>query len=182
MLARGPLLALAIVATAGCGRSSGEEPGADDVAPRDGVDPGERDRGGDVSDPIRDEGPGEPGPEVVFRPNGRPEARVAVEVMRTPRQIQRGLMYRAHLPPDQGMLFVFPRAGERRFWMKNTLVPLDMVFIGPDGKIGRIAANTVPMSLDPVPSIDPVSAVLEIAGGRAAELGIKDGDKVSWPH
>ena len=53
---------------------------------------------------------------------------------------------------------------------------------GPDGKIGRIAANTVPMSLDPVPSIDPVSAVLEIAGGRAAELGIKEGDKVSWPH
>ena len=58
----------------------------------------------------------------------------------------------------------------------------DMVFVGPDGKIGRIAANTVPMSLDPVPSIDPVSAVLEIAGGRAAELGIKEGDKVSWPH
>ena len=57
-----------------------------------------------------------------------------------------------------------------------------MVFIGPDGKIGRIAANTTPMSLDPVASIDPVSAVLEIAGGRAAELGIREGDKADWPR
>jgi hypothetical protein len=66
--------------------------------------------------------------------------------------------------------------------MKNTLVPLDMVFIGPDGKIGRIAENTTPMSLDPVASIDPISAVLELAGGRSAQLGLKPGDKVDWQH
>jgi uncharacterized membrane protein (UPF0127 family) len=57
-----------------------------------------------------------------------------------------------------------------------------MLFIREDGTIARIAENTVPMSLDPVPSLEPVAAVLEIAGGRSAELGIKQGDKVSWPH
>jgi hypothetical protein len=64
--------------------------------------------------------------------------------------------------------------------MKNTLIPLDMVFIGEDRKIVRIAENTVPLSLDPVPSIEPVSAVLELAGGRSAELGLKPGDQVDW--
>ena len=66
------------------------------------------------------------------------------------------------------------------FWMKNTVIPLDMIFVRPDGTIARIAADTVPYSLDPVDSGEPVSAVLEIAGGRAAELGIAEGDKVSW--
>jgi len=104
------------------------------------------------------------------------------EVARTPEEQAQGLMFRNSVAPDRGMIFPYEPPVQVSFWMKNTLVPLDMVFIGPDGKIGRIAANTVPMSLDPVPSIDPVSAVLEIAGGRAAELGIKEGDKVSWPH
>jgi uncharacterized membrane protein (UPF0127 family) len=66
--------------------------------------------------------------------------------------------------------------------MKNTLIPLDMVFIRPDGTIARIAASTVPLSLDPVASLEPVSAVLEIAGGRSAELGIREGDRVDWPR
>jgi len=105
-----------------------------------------------------------------------------IEIATTPRQMEQGLMFRRNLAPDAGMLFDFVTESPQSFWMKNTLVPLDMVFIGPDGKIGRIAANTVPMSLDPVASIDAVQAVLEIAGGRAAELGIKEGDKVSWPH
>lgn len=104
------------------------------------------------------------------------------EVARTPEEQAQGLMFRNSVSPDRGMIFPYEPPVQVSFWMKNTLVPLDMVFIGPDGKIGRIVAKTVPMSLDPVPSIDPVSAVLEIAGGRAAELGIKEGDKVSWPH
>jgi uncharacterized membrane protein (UPF0127 family) len=108
--------------------------------------------------------------------------RFTVEVARSPEEQARGLMFRKDVPGDRGMIFPYDPPVQVSFWMKNTLIPLDMVFIGPDGKIGRIAANTVPMSLDPVPSIDPVSAVLEIAGGRAAELGIKEGDKVSWPH
>jgi uncharacterized membrane protein (UPF0127 family) len=110
------------------------------------------------------------------------EHRFTVEIARSPEEQAQGLMFRNEVPGDRGMIFPYDPPVQVSFWMKNTLVPLDMVFIGPDGKIGRIAANTVPMSLDPVPSIDPVSAVLEIAGGRAAELGIKEGDKVSWPH
>jgi hypothetical protein len=64
--------------------------------------------------------------------------------------------------------------------MKNTLIPLDLIFIRADGTVARIAADTVPMSLDPIASLEPVAAVLEIAGGRAAELGIRAGDKVVW--
>jgi uncharacterized membrane protein (UPF0127 family) len=108
--------------------------------------------------------------------------RFIVEVARTPEEQARGLMFRNSVPQDRGMIFPYDPPVQVSFWMKNTLVPLDIIFIGPDGKIGRIAASTVPMSLDPVPSIDPVSAVLEIAGGRAAELGIREGDKVSWPR
>lgn len=101
---------------------------------------------------------------------------------RTPEEQSRGLMFRKSLGNDQGMLFPYEPPQQASFWMKNTLIPLDMVFIRADGTIGRIAENTVPMSLDPVPSIDPVSAVLEIRGGRAAELGLREGDKVSWPR
>jgi uncharacterized protein len=106
--------------------------------------------------------------------------RFTVEVARTQDEQARGLMFRRSLAPDRGMIFPYNPPRQVAFWMKNTLIPLDMVFIRPDGTIGRIASNAVPMSLEPVPSIDPVSAVLEIAGGRAAELGFKEGDKVSW--
>ncbi|MCH8614793.1 DUF192 domain-containing protein [Sphingomonas sp. SM33] len=105
-----------------------------------------------------------------------------VEVASSQEEQAQGLMNRQSLAPDRGMIFPYDPPQQVAFWMKNTLIPLDMVFIGADGKIGRIAANTTPMSLDPVPSVDPVSAVLEIAGGRAAELGLKEGDKVSWQH
>ena len=108
--------------------------------------------------------------------------RFTVEVARTAEQQAQGLMNRQSLAPDRGMLFPRDPPGDASFWMKNTLIPLDIIFIRPDGTIARIAESTVPMSLDPVPSLEPVSAVLEIAGGRAAELGIKPGDKVSWPH
>lgn len=119
-------------------------------------------------------------PLVIKSANG--EHRFTVEVAQTAEEQSKGLMFRNSVPGDRGMIFPYDPPVQVSFWMKNTLVPLDMVFIGPDGKIGRIAANTTPMSLDPVASIDPVEAVLEIAGGRAAELGIKEGDKVSWRH
>ena len=103
-----------------------------------------------------------------------------VEVARTPDQQAAGLMYRRALPPDHGMIFPYDPPVPVAFWMKNTLIPLDMIFIRADGRIARIAANTVPHSLDPVPAGEPVAAVLELRGGRAAELGIREGDRVHW--
>lgn len=111
--------------------------------------------------------------------------RFTVEVAATEAQQQQGLMYRPPLAPDAGMLFAPypPDGGPPRaasFWMRNTPSPLDIVFIRPDRTIATIAENTVPFSEAPVPSGEPVSAVLELGGGRAAELGIAAGDKVTW--
>ena len=87
-------------------------------------------------------------------------------------------MFRKSVAPNAGMLFDFVKEGEQNFWMKNTIVPLDMFFIKADGTIARIAANAKPLSEDSIPSYEPVRAVLELAGGRAAEIGAKPGDKV----
>ena len=99
---------------------------------------------------------------------------------------EKGLMFRTDLKPDGGMLFwPYPATGGgpqvASFWMRNTPTPLDIVFIRPDGTIAHIAENTVPFSENPVGSGEPVDAVLELVGGRTAELGIAEGDKVSWP-
>lgn len=106
--------------------------------------------------------------------------RFVVEIARTPEEQAQGMMNRQSLAPDRGMLFPYDPPQPVAFWMKNTLIPLDMVFISPGGQILRIEANTVPLSLDPVGSGDVVVAVLELAGGRAAELGVSAGDKVEW--
>jgi uncharacterized membrane protein (UPF0127 family) len=109
-----------------------------------------------------------------------------VDVARTTDEQQRGLMFRTNIPADGGMIFTpYPAEGggprEASFWMKNTPSSLDIIFIRPDGTIARIAENTVPYSEEPVKSGEPVSAVLEINAGKAAELGIAPGDKVTWP-
>ena len=106
--------------------------------------------------------------------------RFTVEVARTGAEQAQGLMFRETLAPDAGMLFPFGAPRPASFWMKNTLIPLDMIFVRADGTIARIAANTVPHSLEPVGVAEPVAAVLEIPGGRAAQLGIAEGDRVSW--
>lgn len=106
--------------------------------------------------------------------------RFTVEVAATPQEQERGLMFRQTVGPDAGMIFPMDPARMASFWMKNTVASLDIIFIRPDHTIARIAANAVPYSLDPIDSGEPVSAVLEIAGGRAAELGITDGDRVDW--
>jgi uncharacterized membrane protein (UPF0127 family) len=103
-----------------------------------------------------------------------------VEVARSAEEQATGLMNRQTLAPDRGMVFPFDQPRVASFWMKNTLIPLDMIFIRADGSIANIEANTVPLSLQPVYSTEPVAAVLEIAGGRSAELGIKAGDRVEW--
>lgn len=106
--------------------------------------------------------------------------RFNVEVALTERQQEQGLMFRKSLAPDGGMLFPMNPARTASFWMKNTVIPLDMLFIRTDGTIALIAANTKPYSREPVSAGVPVTAVLELRGGRAAELGIREGDRASW--
>jgi uncharacterized membrane protein (UPF0127 family) len=90
----------------------------------------------------------------------------------------RGLMFRESLADDHGMLFDFPRPEPVEFWMRNTLISLDIIFIGEDGRILNIAERTTPQSDAPVPSAGSTRGVLEIRGGRAEELGIRPGDRV----
>jgi uncharacterized protein len=104
-----------------------------------------------------------------------------VEVARTFAQQERGLMFRRSLAGNHGMIFPYEPPQDVAFWMKNTLIPLDMVFIGASSRIIRIATAKA-LDETPVPSEQPAAAVLEIRGHRAAELGIKAGDKVDWPH
>lgn len=106
--------------------------------------------------------------------------RFRVEVARTPEQQQRGLMYRDTLAPDRGMMFPFSPPRPASFWMKNTPSSLDLVFVGTDGRIESIAADAVPFSEELLTSLGAVAGVLEIAGGRAAELGLQPGDRVEW--
>ncbi len=101
-----------------------------------------------------------------------------VEIAADEASREKGLMYRTELPPNSGMLFDFGKEGFRSFWMKNTPLSLDMIFIRGDGTISTIAESTIPYSEDSVPSSEPVRAVLEINGGRARALGIHEGDKV----
>jgi uncharacterized protein len=102
----------------------------------------------------------------------------AVEMASTPEEQAKGLMFRRQLPEGQGMLFDFHKEQPTSFWMKNTYIPLDMIFIRGDGRILRIAENTVPLSETLVPSGGPVRAVLEVIGGTAKKLGIAPGDRV----
>jgi uncharacterized protein len=99
-----------------------------------------------------------------------------IEVMDTEAGRERGLMFRKSLAPDAGMLFDFLRPQPVEFWMENTFIPLDMVFIASDGVVKTIAANAKPMDTTPIPSGVPVQFVLEIPGGRAAEIGLAPGD------
>ncbi|MDN3646269.1 DUF192 domain-containing protein [Pontixanthobacter aestiaquae] len=103
-----------------------------------------------------------------------------VEIARTGNDQALGLMHRTDLGPNEGMIFPRSPARPASFWMKNTVIPLDIIFVGTDGRILNIGANAVPLSLDPVVSIGPAALVFEIPGGRAAELGIKAGDLVEW--
>ncbi len=106
--------------------------------------------------------------------------RFNVEVARSEAEQEQGLMFRTSLPKDGGMLFPFAKPKIASFWMKNTLIPLDMIFVRSDGSIDRIAENTIPESLEPVASGGEVAAVLELAGGTAAELGIDESATVTW--
>ena len=105
----------------------------------------------------------------------------SVDLAVTNEERQRGLMYRRSVPEFYGMLFDFKDEQEVQMWMKNTYVPLDMIFIQADGRIHSIAENTVPESERIIPSRGPVRAVLEVVGGTARKLGIRPGDRVAAP-
>ena len=103
-----------------------------------------------------------------------------VEVADTPESQARGLMFRTELGDFEGMIFPYGGVTAQSFWMKNTPLPLDIIFIGPDRRISNIAAMAEPYSLESVYSVGPVLGVLELRGGRAQELGIEPGDLVEW--
>jgi uncharacterized membrane protein (UPF0127 family) len=99
----------------------------------------------------------------------------------TPARREQGLMWIRSLPADRGMLFVFDEPQPVSFWMKNTYIPLDMLFVAPDGRIIRIAENAKPLTLETVDSLGVVLGVLELKGGTARRLGLKPGDRLRHP-
>ncbi len=116
-------------------------------------------------------------PLTVDKANGETHA-FEVELAITNKQRQQGLMYRSELAPNKGMLFIFSAEQARSFWMRNTYIPLDIIFLRSDGSIINIIENAEPQTDTPRPSTAPAKAVLELAGGRAKELGIMSGDIV----
>lgn len=100
---------------------------------------------------------------------------------RTPAEQRRGLMHVRDVPDGWGMLFLYGREREISMWMKNTRVSLDMLFIRADGTIARIETNTRPLSLESIPSGEPVNRVLELKAGSAKRWGVKPGDKLLSP-
>lgn len=108
----------------------------------------------------------------------RGRVKFTVELAVTKAEQARGLMFRKSLAPDRGMLFPYNPPQRAAFWMKNTLIPLDILYIAPDGRVLSIARNAVPRDETPIPSGGVVGGVLEIPGGRAAQLGILPGDRV----
>lgn len=139
--------------------------------------------GGWATSPARAEAPGVVAqalePLTFETPSG---ARVvAVEVARSEPQRTRGLMGRRFMPEDRGMLFLFDRPQIISMWMKNTYIPLDMVFVGQDGRVVSIAANAEPFSEAIVSSSGPAVAVVEINGGVARRMGMRVGDRVRHP-
>ena len=117
---------------------------------------------------------------LTVAPIGATPHAFRVEVARTPEQQERGLMFRTQMGADEGMIFPYSPPQAVSFWMKNTVIPLDIIFIGADRRVLNIAANAVPYSEASLWSAGPVSAVLELNGGRAAQLGIVAGTPIRW--
>jgi len=103
------------------------------------------------------------------------------EVADTAEERSQGLMFREQLAANEGMLFLYPKEKPVSFWMKNTPLPLDMIFIDGAGRIINVAAMAKPFDTSPISSGGPAKAVLEILGGSAGQLGIKSGDLIEWP-
>jgi uncharacterized membrane protein (UPF0127 family) len=119
-------------------------------------------------------------PAVVIEPKSGKPVTVFVEVADTPDAQTRGLMYRTHLDPDHGMVFLFDAETDRSFWMKNTPLPLDMIFISRDGHIVGIHPNAEPFALKTIGVGAPSQVVLEVNGGFAAAHALAAGDRVTY--
>lgn len=116
---------------------------------------------------------------ILHRQTGAP-IHVRVEIANTPERRQLGLMYRKDLPHDHGMLFLFPQETPQSFWMKNTVLPLDIIYISAARTIVSIAKNTTPFSEQPIPSGQPAQFVLEVNAGFCERHGIVSGDRVEF--
>ncbi len=164
------LIAAGLLASGGCAGAQSERTA--------GRDPGEgppAKRGTDVRDALR--------ADVVF-PSGR---RFAAEIADTPERVARGYMFRRDVGPNDGMVFVFPEPGAHFFWMKDTMVPLDMIWMEDDFRVVHIEHAVPPCRSDPCPSYGPmrkVRYVLEVRGGTAREEGLAIGDhlRITFPE
>ncbi|HEY4124275.1 MAG TPA: DUF192 domain-containing protein [Rhizomicrobium sp.] len=116
--------------------------------------------------------------ETISIDTAKGPVRLKVELATTWPQQEAGLMFRRHMAAGAGMLFDFHQPTQMAFWMKNTYLPLDMLFIRADGTVSSIAAKAKPLSTQSIPSTEPVQAVLEINAGQAAALGLREGAKV----
>ena len=106
----------------------------------------------------------------------------SVEIADDSAEREKGLMFRDHLAADAGMLFDYGQEQMASFWMQNTLIPLDMIFIGADGVVKNIHVNARPLDTTSIPSKFPIRFVLEIPGGRSTEIGLAVGDRVEHPR
>lgn len=119
-------------------------------------------------------------PAVVLQPAGRPPVKVRVEVAARQQERARGLMFRQHLPADRGMLFVYPAEGRHAFWMKNTYISLDMIFIGANHRVVELVTDTTPLSTDHLGGQVPSQYVLEVVAGFVHRHGIRLGCPISF--
>lgn len=104
--------------------------------------------------------------------------RISIEIADNPQEIERGLMYRPYMPDSVGMLFVFDEVDVRSFWMKNTKIPLDILFVGEDKRIVRIGRDAMPYVIDAVESGKPAQYVVEVNAGFSSKYDIQEGDRI----
>jgi uncharacterized protein len=117
----------------------------------------------------------------IYTPQNNKIAEIHVEIADDDAERSRGFMFRRDIPENTGMLFLFSRPQRVSFWMKDTFVPLDIIFISPDLRISQIHYNAVPHDLTPISSNTEVSAALEVKAGEVARLGLKKGQKIRHP-
>ncbi len=173
---RPALAVFALAATLAC--SSGQEPPAPE--PRRADDRPAAPPPAAGSEEHVAPAPAPTGPAVILEPPGQPSVRVPVEVARTPAETQRGLMFRRQLDPAAGMLFLFRRPRQLTFWMRNTLIPLDMIFITGELRVLGVVENAEPETDDPREVEGDSQFVLEVNAGFAREHGIGPGTVVRF--